>query len=333
MSDPPTSVARPDLPRRLDRLLFAGGVGLFLYLLFEFGAEEVWQNLRLAGWGIVLVIAQEFGAYVANTAGWWAAFRSPRPPIPRLALLEARIIGDAVNYLTPTAGIGGEFVRAHHLRRYASMTALAASVSVAKLTQFAGQLLFLAIGLLLVLPAMELPETTRDALTLGTVMVLLLVVALLIVQRRGVFAPLLGAARRLGIVREHVGLGERLARLDAEIARYHIDGGFAALWSTLAFALGWAIGLVEMALLLWLLGIEVTVSRVVAIEVLSIAFDSLLFFVPAKAGTQEAGKVVIFTVLGLDPAKGLALGILRRIRELSWAGLGIWLWWRDRNGR
>jgi hypothetical protein len=59
------------------------------------------------------------------------------------------------------------------------------------------------------------------------------------------------------------------------------------------------------------------------VEVLSVAIDGMLFFVPAKAGTQEGGKVLIFTILGLDPAKGLALGIVRRIRELTWASIGL----------
>jgi hypothetical protein len=32
---------------------------------------------------------------------------------------------------------------------------------------------------------------------------------------------------------------------------------------------------------------------------------------------------VIFQVLGLDPTKGLALGIVRRLRELTWALVGL----------
>lgn len=31
----------------------------------------------------------------------------------------------------------------------------------------------------------------------------------------------------------------------------------------------------------------------------------------------------------LDPARGLAAGVLRRMRELCWAGVGIALWWRQ----
>ena len=53
------------------------------------------------------------------------------------------------------------------------------------------------------------------------------------------------------------------------------------------------------------------------------AIDALFFFVPAKAGVQEGGKALIFRLLGLDPAKGLVLGIVRRLRELTWSLIGL----------
>ena len=62
-----------------------------------------------------------------------------------------------------------------------------------------------------------------------------------------------------------------------------------------------------------------------AIEVLSIAINGVLFFIPAKLGTQEGGKVLIFTLLGLTPAQGLDFGLLRRVRELAWAAVGLTL--------
>jgi hypothetical protein len=54
-----------------------------------------------------------------------------------------------------------------------------------------------------------------------------------------------------------------------------------------------------------------------------VLIDGILFFVPAKVGTQEGGKVVLFAALGLSPARGLTVGVVRRIRELAYAGLGL----------
>jgi hypothetical protein len=51
--------------------------------------------------------------------------------------------------------------------------------------------------------------------------------------------------------------------------------------------------------------------------------DGMLFFVPPKVGTQDGSKVIVFAALGLDPAGGLTVEIVRRIRELTYAGLGL----------
>ena len=115
----------------------------------------------------------------------------------------------------------------------------------------------------------------------------------------------------------------RLQHLDEEIARVHVNGNGAFALSVASFFVGWCMGVVEIYLILWFLGVPVSVHRALTVEVLSVAIDGMLFFVPFKAGTQEGGKVLIFTLLGLDPAKGLAVGILRRIRELFWAAVGL----------
>jgi hypothetical protein len=48
-----------------------------------------------------------------------------------------------------------------------------------------------------------------------------------------------------------------------------------------------------------------------------------MFFVPLRAGTQEAGKALAFGILGLNPVQGLAAGMICRIRELAWAFIGL----------
>jgi hypothetical protein len=90
-----------------------------------------------------------------------------------------------------------------------------------------------------------------------------------------------------------------------------------------AALLGWQAGVIETFLILRLLEAPVSWLQAYAIEVLSVAIEGALFFVPAKMGTQEGGKVLIFVTMGLDPSKGLALGFIRRLREFAWAIIGL----------
>jgi uncharacterized membrane protein YbhN (UPF0104 family) len=316
-----------DFPQRVlsvaERVLLVGGLVLLVWLVRELGADQVLANLRLVGWGIVLIIGQELLAYGANTLGWWAAFPRPRPRIALRQLLAARIAGDGVNYLTPTATLGGEFVRTRFLHGRAGSTALVASVAVAKLSQTIGQIAFVVVGLAVILDATPLPPAVRHGLLAGLAAFSTLALVLLFGQRRGMFAPMLRWAERLGVPARAPEFTRRVQHLDDEIARFHGTADGAFVLSIASFFVGWSLGIVEIYLILWFLGVGATVQRALTIEVLSVAIDGMLFFVPAKAGTQEGGKVLIFTILGLDPAKGLSLGILRRIRELTWALVGL----------
>ena len=95
----------------VERGLLVAGVVLFVLLVRRLGAAEVWSNLRLIGWGFLLVLGQEGVSYCLNTLGWRYAFPPPRPAIPFRSLVAARLGGEAINNLTPTATIGGEVVR------------------------------------------------------------------------------------------------------------------------------------------------------------------------------------------------------------------------------
>jgi hypothetical protein len=138
---------------------------------------------------------------------------------------------------------------------------------------------------------------------------------------RGFWATMRGALDR-------VRLGHLLPASWAGPGR-DLDAALARLgpWRTAAslgcFVLGWAVGAVEIYLILYCVGDAVDWRTALALETGSVLIDGILFFVPAKVGTQEGGKVVLFAALGLNPARGLTVGVVRRIRELTYAGLGL----------
>ena len=53
---------------------------------------------------------------------------------------------------------------------------------------------------------------------------------------------------------------------------------------------------------------------------------SAAFTVPGAIGVQEAGFVALGLVLGLDPSTALALGLIRRARDLALGlpALAVW---------
>jgi uncharacterized protein (TIRG00374 family) len=315
--------------RFVERGMLVGGLVLFFVVFYEVGPGAVLLNIRLVGWGILLVVSQEILSYGCNTLGWWYAFPAPGPRVGFRRLMLARIAGDAVNYVTPTATLGGEFVRVRMLRKIAPATPVVASVAIAKLSQTIAQMGFIVAGLAIVLRATPLPTGVRQALFVSLTVMAAVSVPLFLAQRRGLSTPLVRVLTAVGFHRAARTVAARLERLDREIAAFHEAGTGNFVRSMACFFAGWSLGALEVALALFLLRIPITVERVLAIEILSTTIDAILFFVPGKVGTQEGGKVLIFTMLGLDPAQGLSFAIMRRIREMVWAGVGLLILSRD----
>jgi len=305
----------------VSRILLGAGVVLFSLLVYRLGPLAVWGDLRMIGWGFLLVLAQEGVSYIFNSTGWRYSFPPPRPNIRFRQLVAARLAGEAINNLTPTATIGGEVVRGRMLEGVVDSSVAWASIAIAKLMQTLAQMTFVFIGLVVVVRNTPLPEGFERGLLIGLIVLTSGLLTGIIMQRRGMFTAAFRLARRLGV---HISerLEQQVLRLDEQIARFYAAPGAFAL-SVLGFFAGWCMGVVEVYIVLYFLEIGASIGRAMTIEVLSVAIDALLFFVPAKAGTQEGGKVLIFQMLGLDPAKGLALGIIRRLRELSWSMVGL----------
>jgi hypothetical protein len=228
-----------------------------------------------------------------------------------------------VNYLTPTAMLGGEFVRGRMLRGYAALPSIVASLAVAKLTQTIGLVAFVALGTLTVVDFGRLPALVRGGLLVGLGIFTGALSLFFLLQRRGLFAPIRHLAEAHARLARWLPLQSTLQRLDREITRFHAHGYKPLLLSTAGFGAGYLLGTVEVYLILVFLDVPATVAGALAIEVLTVALENVFFFVPLRAGTQEASKVLVFMLLGLDPIKGMAFAILSRVRELTWALIGL----------
>ena len=309
--------------RFAERLVLAGGIILFCFLVAKLGPDNIVANLRLVGWGILLIIAAEILAFLANTLGWKAAF-SRQGNVPSFGqLLLARIAGDGVNYLTPTATMGGEFVRVRMLQEQAPTTSLAASVIVAKLTQTLGLVIYVSCGLFVVLDKVHLSIGAKMGILGSLLLFTLIVLGLLFLQRGGLLTPTLRFADRWSFFRFLSPLRSWAEQIDAEMARVHRESLGRIVLSSMAFALGYGCGVIESYLILWCFGIPASFQLALAIDVLGVALSNISFFVPLRVGTQEAGKALAFALLGLSPAQGLAAGVVCRVRELTWALIGL----------
>jgi uncharacterized protein (TIRG00374 family) len=309
--------------KRLERVSFAVGVLLLCALLYRIGLDTLVRNISEAGWGLLGIFALHGFAILFNTVSW-RCMLPPHSKVPVRVLAPMLVAGEAVNAVNPVAIVGGELVRASLLAREVPAPTALASVALAAMTQFVGQLLFVLSGLPVVLRLIEETRLQRGLKLLSALLVLLVVSVLFLAWSQTGLAAIKRRLDRFRWFRTRwLSLPERWRTLAGEALSSVRQRPGAFALSVAASFLAWQTGVVETLLILRLLREPVGWSQALAIEVLAVTIEGALFFVPAKMGTQEGGKVLIFLAMGLDPAKGFTLGFIRRIRELAWAAIGL----------
>jgi glycosyltransferase 2 family protein len=308
----------------LTRWFLAGGLLLFLVLLWRVGPSAIGQLLWKAGWAIPLVFVPYALKIVCEALGWRFAFPSGPKSIRFNDLVRLTVATKAVQLLTPSITQAGEFMKVHLLRTTGIAVDIgAASVVVAKTTITIAEFLFIMLGLTVALGYMTVEPVLTMSVALGIVVMGFGLVGVLIWQRFGMFRPLIWISRRIGALASFVDRHKGLLSSTENIVREYLDERARFGCSLLWFFLGWTAGIVEAWAFLSILGLTSDIVSVGVIQVWSVIVTRLTTFIPGNLGVQEAGIVMIFSFIGLSPDSAMAFAVLRRLRELGWIAAGL----------
>lgn len=301
-------------------------------LLRRYGVGETLDVLRPLGPWLPLLFALEWVGKALNSWALQAVLPPTRKEGPGFAaVFDATLQADAVNCLLPTASLGGNALLIRRLGKSLGTAAAAAAVTTANSAQTIAQFLFVLAGTVLAAASFVPSRELSLGLTATAVVSVFVIGLSFAVQLGGPFGVAHAVMKRLGLRLPYLlEREEQIAALDSRLREFLIVRSWNFAACVLLFGLGWAWSAVELAVALRLMGIDAGLRVVIAIEALAAFVDAVAFFVPAKAGVQEGGKVLAFTMAGLPAAAGLAFGLLRRVRELAWALLGYLLLLRHR---
>lgn len=304
------------------------GVLLFMVLIWLVGATAVGDLLLTVGWSVVLLPFPHILVAVFETVGWWFAFSRQGCPLPFATLFRFTVAVKAIQGVTPSLSQAGELARLHLLRRAGVGADLAtASVVTAKTTVATAELVFIVLGFTASLGYVAIDPALKMWTIVGVVVLALALAAVLIWQWLGVFRPVVRLGRRLPVLRRFFDRHEALLLSTDAILKEYLVKHQARFWaSTLGhFAFWWA-GALETWLILWMMGLPVSVSATVFIYVWLSVVARLTAFVPAHLGTLEAGALMVFALMGLPAEGALAFSLLRRLRQLVWIAGALSVW-------
>jgi uncharacterized protein (TIRG00374 family) len=276
--------------------------------------------------GLAVVLLIYFAAFAGDTASWHLAFR----PVP-MTLLWAwrlwlvRMVGEAFNNTLPAGGMGGEPVKAVMLKqRYGvAYQQGAASLFLTKTVNMIALVAFLAVGFVMMQGNAQLTPPYKAVAAVGLGALAGAILVFFAIQRYRLSSAIASwLAGRTG--------GLRLARAVDHIGQ--VEAQFVAFYTrsparfggALALAFGnWLLGVAEIYYALLFIGHPVAWQDAWIIEAAAQLIRTGTFFIPASLGAQEGVFLLLCGAIVGSPTAGIALALVRRIREIVWISSGF----------
>ena len=216
-------------------------------------------------------------------------------------------------------------MRIYLLREASNVTSLAASVVVDRTINsiaIVAVIFFGAVAAFLTMPG--LPRQVAIGIPVFLVATTALIIFFLLRQHRGLFASLLNLGIRLRIAKRFAQKQMAKAKeLDQKVLGLYQQSHFA-FWVALGFhILVRMLGVLEV----YLIGISITsqFTPLIALLLATLApiINAAFTFIPGALGVLEGAYSGALYLLGLNPALGLTIQIVKRIRAGLWMGLGV----------
>ncbi|HYP64610.1 MAG TPA: lysylphosphatidylglycerol synthase domain-containing protein [Acidocella sp.] len=308
----------------LPAALALAGIAVITGLVIYFGAGDV---LRV----LTSVRPLGFGAYILAQIGitlglglCWRMLLRSRQRGSFWLCVWGRLVRDATGEFLPFSQVGGFFLGARviGLGGVAMADAIASTLGDVT-TEFLAQLVFVAIGLVVFARKVPGSELVMPV-AIGLCVALMAGVGLIVAQRGSgtkLFRAL--ALKIAGTVGE--GAAANFDRLQAALDIMYGERDRLA-WCAL-FHLGCWFGTATASYIgFHALGVPLSWPDAMCIEAILHAIMALAFFIPGRAGVQEAAYTVLGGLFGIPPEVALSLSLLRRARDFVIAVPVLIIW-------
>jgi lysylphosphatidylglycerol synthase-like protein len=290
------------------------GAALFAYAVRRAGVAEIVDSIRRVGRGLVLILVLAGSRFLIRAECWrWCLPPGTKFPLPRA--LAAFLAGDAVGNVTPLGLLASEPTKVLLTRHHLATREAVASLAVENLVYAASVMAIVGFGLVMLAANVPLPRGWVVAIGFALA-AMAIVAAVGFRAMRGTWDPRRGARPRWR---------ERLASVRTEALRFSW-GHPQRLWRVFALDLLFhALAVLEVYITLqWLLGdSSPTLVQAIVFEALNRVITAAFKFVPFRVGVDEASAGALAPILSVNPAAGVALAVVRKVRNLSWAAIGL----------
>ena len=314
--------------RYLRPLASIGSIALFVYVLQRGGPGAVLDKISLLGWGFIALILLSGIRHVLRAVAWSYCVQTDGSRPTPLTLLGPRLMGEALDDLTPAGPLLGESAKVVVVSKLMPAQAGASSVVIENLIYALAAILFMLSGVMFALLKLTALQGFRW-IGGGLVMCFLasMVIVWWIVSRR-----ILLLGRTLDYLKR---VGLRLAFLERHqqslrdvehaiydffLTRRRLFLGVLAIEIATNFT-----GIGEAYLILKVTAAHTSLFAAYLMESASRAAQLAFSFVPLGIGIQEGAAAATLQAFGYAASEGVSLAIIRKIRTVFWVAVGLLL--------
>ena len=299
------------------------GIALLVFIFNKVDFNSFLNELNKLRFSFITILVIYLMGFVLDTYSWKLCIENLiNKKLIFHKIFKIRIIGEAFNYIL--FQVGGEPVKAFLLKnkfniKYKSSIG---SLILAKTIILFALIIFCFIGLICIFYTNKFGANFEKASLIGFSLFTTLIILFFIIQRyklttkiHKIFKHKL--SQKFNLFFKHL---QETEHNISEFYKKTKKDFFKILFFNLC---NWFIGALELYVIFILLNQKISFFEAVAIETLVQLVRAMLFFIPSNLGTQEGVFVIAVNILKDSTPLGLAVAIIRRLREVIWISIGV----------
>ena len=314
------------VPQLVSAVALIIGVSLFAITIVRSGFDETIASASRLGLAFPALLLPGACWHLLRTWGWSIAFPDDaRPGFARL--FRVRLAADAISFFT-IRGVTGEPLKIMLLYDHVAAPIATAAITLERLAFAIVSLVIAGIVSTIAVRLLAMPGTW-DALFTLLSMVTVVALGVLVEIARHRKGDYLGRlVTRLGRLFDRSLESSRIVRFVLEVEDVLLDllrGDRRRLIAlTILPIVCYLLTAFEVWLVLWVIGEPIGITAALAIDTFARLGSVASAAIPAGIGALEASNAAPVAMLGLGG--GGALALMRRVRALLWAGVGLALY-------
>lgn len=311
--------------RKLSLVFLVLGIALLGVLIYQVGPAKLWADILRIGPSVLWVLLVGLASMFFLAVAWKELLYPERTTATVWDLFGAGLVGFAVNELTP-GSVAGEPVKGAQLQGKVPPEDIVSSLILHNYLYIITNFLQIALGALIGLIWLDLAPALMWGTIVVTVVVAGILVLLTLAIRWGMAERFMKGLRFLRLPIQNIeGAIEGASKADLQ-ARTYATERRAAFWRAFLWIFAArTMAVVEIWVILLIIGHPAGFATLMLLQASSLLVYVIFFFVPSQMGANEAGSTLIFKLLRFDPATGLLMELVRRLRKITVIVIGLCL--------